>query len=181
VPVDVAAMGVDAYAGSGHKWLLGPKGTGLLYVRKDAAQRIWPVAWEDGTRLMNEAMGGCPLPQAIGLGAAVEDYERRGPAAEFARNVALRNWLWQLLGELEGVQRLGPPPGPQATALLGFRLPQGKLAAKLRSALLTRHRINIRAVDARQWNGLRASLHLYNDEHQVATLVAALAPLLAGG
>jgi selenocysteine lyase/cysteine desulfurase len=178
VPVDVVATGVDAYAGSGHKWLLGPKGTGLLYLRKDPAQRILPVAWEDGVRVMTEATGGCPLPQVIGLGAAIEDCERRGPATEFARNLGLRNQLWQMLGELKGVVPLGPPPGAQATALLGFRLPAGVDAAKLRSSLLARYRINIRAVDPAQWNGLRASLHLYNDEAQLDALVSALGTLL---
>ena len=180
VPVDVRALGVDAYAGSGHKWLLGPKGTGMLYVRKDPAQRIWPIAWEDGTRVMNEGTGGNPLPQIVGLGAAIEDHRRRGPEAEFARNLALRNRLWERLGELQGVQRLGPAPGPQATALLGFRLPPGLDAGKLRSSLLAREKINIRAVDVKQWNGLRASLHVYNDEHQVDRLVSALAAALAG-
>ena len=179
VPVDVVAMDVDAYAGSGHKWLLGPKGTGMLYVRKDAAQRIWPVAWEDGVRVMTEATGGAPLPQLIGLGAAIEDHEARGPAAELARNLALRNQLWEMLGELPGVEPVGPPPGPQASALLGFRLPTHVDAMKLRSSLLARYRINIRAVDAQQWHGLRASLHLYNDAAQLGVLVAALGTLLA--
>ena len=179
VPIDVQALGVDAYAASGHKWLLGPKGSGMLYVKKDPAQRIFPVAWEDKVQLNSEAMGGCPLPQAIGLGAAVEYYRQRGPAAEFARNVALRGKLWNLLGELKGITRLGPPPGPQATALLGFKLPDGVLAAKLRSSLLARYKINIRAVDAKQWNGLRASLHLYNDEAQLNALVEALRSLMA--
>jgi len=181
VPIDVMAMGVDAYAASGHKWLLGPKGTGMLYVRKDPAQRIFPVAWEDGPKVMAEAMGGCPLPQIAGLGAAIEDYQRRGPAAEFARNVALRNRLWEMLGELKGVTRLGPPPGAQATALLGFKLPDGIDAAKTRSSLLARNKINIRAVDVKQWNGLRASLHVYNDEGQLQSFVAALSTLLAAG
>lgn len=177
VPVDVQALGVDAYAGSGHKWLLGPKGTGMLYLRKDPAQRIFPVAWEDSTRIQSEAMGGCPLPAAIGLGAAVEDYQRRRPAEEFARNVALRNRLWERLGELPGVTRFGPPPGSQATALLGFGLPDGVDAARVRSELLARHRINIRAVDPRQWNGLRASMHVYNDEAQIEAFVRALRAL----
>jgi selenocysteine lyase/cysteine desulfurase len=45
--------------------------------------------------------------------------------------------------------------------------------------LLAKHRINIRAVDVKQWNGLRASLHVYNDEAQVHALVDALRAALA--
>jgi selenocysteine lyase/cysteine desulfurase len=148
-------------------------------VRKDPAQRILPVAWQDGPKVMNESTGGCPLPQMIGLGAAIEDYQRRGPAAELARNVALRDRLWERLGEVKGVVPVGPAPGPQATALLGFRLPDGVDAAKARSSLLAKHKINIRAVDVKQWNGLRASLHAYNDSDHVERLIAALASLLA--
>ncbi|MBV6457428.1 MAG: Isopenicillin N epimerase [Fimbriimonadaceae bacterium] len=33
IPVDVKQIGCDAYAAPGHKWLLGPKGTGFMYVR----------------------------------------------------------------------------------------------------------------------------------------------------
>ena len=44
--------------------------------------------------------------------------------------------------------------------------------------VLAQHGINIRAVDPRQWNGLRASLHVYNDDAQVERFVAALHGLL---
>ena len=41
-PVDLAAMGCDSYASSCHKWLMGPRGTGLLYVRDKWAAKLWP-------------------------------------------------------------------------------------------------------------------------------------------
>ena len=40
LPMNVHEIGCHAYATSGHKWLLGPKGTGLLYVREDALDLI---------------------------------------------------------------------------------------------------------------------------------------------
>ncbi|MEO8648121.1 MAG: aminotransferase class V-fold PLP-dependent enzyme, partial [Acidobacteriota bacterium] len=36
VKVNLNELGCHAYATSGHKWLMGPKGTGLLYISKDA-------------------------------------------------------------------------------------------------------------------------------------------------
>jgi selenocysteine lyase/cysteine desulfurase len=179
VPVDVAALGCDAFAGSGHKWLCGPKGTGLLYVRRDAAQRLSPVAWEDGHRLNNEAMGACALPLVIGLGAAVELLQQRSVEATLARNAALRDQLYDGLRTLPGVVPVGPPRG-SAIALLGIRLPEDVVAARLRSVLMTKYRIAIRAVDPKQWNGLRASLHVYNDAAHVDALVAALRCELPG-
>ena len=41
--VDVQYLGIDIYASSGHKWLLGPKETGFLYLRPAIQERIKPV------------------------------------------------------------------------------------------------------------------------------------------
>jgi L-cysteine/cystine lyase len=43
VPVDLHAMGIDAYAMAGQKWLCGPEATGLLYVRRDRFADIAPT------------------------------------------------------------------------------------------------------------------------------------------
>ncbi len=40
VPVDVHALGCDAYAGSGQKWLCGPDATGMLYVSPALRERL---------------------------------------------------------------------------------------------------------------------------------------------
>lgn len=42
-PVDVEAACIDALAADGHKWLLGPEGCAVLYVRKDRQDEIEPV------------------------------------------------------------------------------------------------------------------------------------------
>src|SRR5690349_6201220 len=41
-PLDVERMHIDALAADGHKWLLGPEGCGLLYVRRDRQDEIEP-------------------------------------------------------------------------------------------------------------------------------------------
>jgi L-cysteine/cystine lyase len=43
IPVAVEALGVDAYAMPGHKWLLGPEGMGSLWVRRDVADELTPA------------------------------------------------------------------------------------------------------------------------------------------
>ena len=46
-PLDVHATGVDFLAADGHKWLLGPEGAGLLFVRREHLDRLRPlgVGW----------------------------------------------------------------------------------------------------------------------------------------
>ena len=42
-PIDVHHCDIDALAADGHKWLLGPEGCGILYVRRDLQDEIEPV------------------------------------------------------------------------------------------------------------------------------------------
>jgi len=43
LPLDLAGSPVDFLAADGHKWLLGPEGAVLLYVRRDLVERLHPV------------------------------------------------------------------------------------------------------------------------------------------
>ena len=43
IRVDVKDLNCDAYAASPHKWLLAPKGTGILYIKRDVQPRIWKL------------------------------------------------------------------------------------------------------------------------------------------
>ena len=42
-PLDVEAMGIDALAADGHKWLLGPEGAGVFYVRPPLMDCLRPL------------------------------------------------------------------------------------------------------------------------------------------
>ena len=42
IPVDVHALGIDYYAASGQKWMCGPEGSGVLYVRPDRLDELEP-------------------------------------------------------------------------------------------------------------------------------------------
>jgi selenocysteine lyase/cysteine desulfurase len=83
VDVDVAALGIDAYAGSGQKWLCGPDGLGSLYTSPALRERLAvtgavgylnladPAAgldagfWEDGRRLDTGSLGPAPMAAAV--------------------------------------------------------------------------------------------------------------------
>ncbi len=41
-PVRIADLGCDFYAGSPHKWMFAPAGCGLLYMREEMSDRLWP-------------------------------------------------------------------------------------------------------------------------------------------
>jgi isopenicillin-N epimerase len=43
VPMSLSGIGCDFFAGSPHKWLFAPPGCGLLYVREEMLERLWPT------------------------------------------------------------------------------------------------------------------------------------------
>jgi cysteine desulfurase / selenocysteine lyase len=56
-PIDVRAAKIDALAADGHKWLLGPEGCGILYVRQELQEQIEPVefGWTNVARYADYA------------------------------------------------------------------------------------------------------------------------------
>jgi len=117
IPIDVGEMGIDLLAFTGHKGLLGPQGTGGLWVRE--GMEIEPV-WAGGTGGdsmpigMPDAMpdrleaGTLNGPGIAGLLAGVEWVMREGVDAIHARETALKLRLRSRLGEIEGSRVLSP-------------------------------------------------------------------------
>jgi isopenicillin-N epimerase len=76
--LDVRDIGCDMYSASPHKWLQAPKGSGFLYVREDAMDRLWNTiateGWDD-PKLKAERfqrIGSSNVPALWGLRAAIE-------------------------------------------------------------------------------------------------------------
>lgn len=179
ISVDVKALGCHAYAAPGHKWLMGPKGTGMLYLSPDAGDRIEPVQLEDGHRFNSNATGvGC-LPLAIGLGAAAEAMRTRGMASVEARTLALRNLAYEGLAHIPRLRLVSAAPGPMATALVAAYLPEDVDSRAFRDTLRTRHSVIIKMAEKRWFNGIRLSPHIFNDEADVDRALRAIRRELA--
>lgn len=175
IEVNVKAIGCDAYAAPGHKWLMAPKGTGFLYIRKEAAAQIQPVEWIERKTFVTGSAGVGSLPLIIGLGAAVEAAQRRGVAAIEAQNLHLRNRAYESLKRIDKVRVLSAPPGPLATALVAFRLPDAVDSTKFRGALGSKHRVILKQTEKRWGNGMRISPHVFNTEADIDVALKAIA------
>ena len=175
IEVDVKAIGCDAYAGPGHKWLMAPKGTGFLYINKGTASRIQPIEWEDGPRYVVGSAGIGALPLIVGLGAAIEAAQRRGIAPSEARNLRLRHRAYDGLKKISKVQVVSAPPGPLATALVAFRLPQAVESSAFRKAMQQKHNLILKQTEKRWFNGMRISPHVFNTETDIDNALKAIA------
>ena len=175
IAVDVKALGCHAYATSGHKWMLGPKGTGLLYLSAELGDRVDPIQLQAGRAAYSASSGVTSLPSVLGLGAAIDYVEAIGIGAIEAHNLRLRERVRAGLARLPRVMLVGAPDGPQATPLVSYRLPPAVEAHRLYQALLERHQVMVKVVPGNWFNGQRISTHLFNTEADVDALLEALA------
>jgi len=183
-PIDVRADGVDFLAADGHKWLLGPEGAGLLFVRQEHLPRLRPlmIGWNsvvqgsDYTRielnLRNEAAryegGSQNMVGFIGLGASLDLLMSLGvrphhsPVAE--QVLAITDYACQRLQEL-GATLLAPRDGDHRSGIVTFNLP-GQDANTIRRRLEAQ-KIIVRC----RAGGVRISPHGYATVEQVDRLI----------
>ncbi|HEY6037112.1 MAG TPA: aminotransferase class V-fold PLP-dependent enzyme [Kofleriaceae bacterium] len=174
IAVDVEQLGCDVYATSGHKWLLGPKGTGLLYLGDSLGDRLQVIALEDGRAVYSHSVGVCSIPSVHGLGAAIDYLTTLGIARVEAHNLALHRYAFDALSKLPRLHIVSARDGALASPLLTYALPAEVDAWALADKLHTAHRVEVKGVPREFLNGHRVSTHAFNDERDVDRLVAAL-------
>ena len=135
LPVDVAALGADFYAFSGHK-LGGPTGIGALYGRREVLEPLEPFF--GGSEIIREVWldratwndlpwrfepGTPPIAGAIGLGAAVDYMEGLGLEAVRRHDAELVAEALARLGEVEDLEVYGPRDTEVRAGVVSFNLP----------------------------------------------------------
>ncbi len=187
-PVNLQEIGCHAFATSGHKWLLGPKGTGLLYVRKDMLDTIeakWVGAYSnEGSFDMKTGefhfhpsaqryeYGTVNAPLFAGLGAAADFLLQIGIQNVWRRNLALTNKLKNGLQEV-GVDYLSPRYKGGLGSMMTFRVP-GVERAALQKFLAEKHKLRTRGIYEGGLDGVRISLHIYNSFAEIDQILAAV-------
>ena len=179
MPVDMRSLGCHAYASSGHKWLLGPKGTGFLYISDELSGALDALPLADGRAPGSNSSGIVNIAGLRAMGAAVDYVKALGPKRIAEHNLALRRELHAELSKLNQVHIPAPADGPLTSANLAFCLPGSVDLNAIRRNLVMKHKIYIRTVELSGFVGLRASLHVYNSSDDVRRLVEALREELA--
>lgn len=178
IPVDVKALGCHAYATTGHKWLNGPKGTGLLYLSDELGDAVDAMALQSGRQANSDATGISNIAGLHGLGAAIAYIQAIGVPRIEQHNLALCAELREGLSRFPQVTFATPATGPLVSQLLTFSL-AGVDMKKLRGTLAARYRIHVRVVEQGDYRGLRASPHLFNSSDDIQALLRALQQELA--
>lgn len=106
LPLNVETMNIDLLSLTAHK-SYGPKGIGVLYVRRKPPLGLKPL-FHGGGQELGLRSGTLPTHQIVGMGAAFEIGER-DRESDVARIAVLRDQLWQGLAAIGGVELNGHP------------------------------------------------------------------------
>jgi cysteine desulfurase/selenocysteine lyase len=195
VPIDVLEMQIDLLAFTGHKGLMGPQGTGGLYIRPGLEGKIQPLR-EGGTgsqsssdrqpqKMPDRFEGGTHnTPGLAGLGAGIRFVLDTGLGAIEAHEAALTEHLLDRLNSCPGVTVYGPPLGSPRVAVVSFTLegwPPLNLAHLLASAFGIATRSGVHCAPLiHQYLGtsttgtVRASIGFFNTADDIDVLCDAL-------
>lgn len=197
LPIDVRALGCDLLAAAARKHLRGPRGTALLYVRREFLPTLRPV-FLDAASAPWSGDGGVPRPDArvfetyetsvalrLGLGAAIALALDIGVDRIRARVAAVAGHLRDRLGRVPGVVLRDLGAG-ERSALVSFTI-EGLGASAARQRLAGEHAISVAAnglaytpydMTQRGLNEIvRAAVSYLTTEAEIDRLVAAVGSL----
>jgi selenocysteine lyase/cysteine desulfurase len=186
LPVNIGEIGVDFYAASGHKWLLGPRRTGIFYIKKNLLDanivkpcvvgaysnggydmpkrqlKLHPTAQRFEYATQNEAL-------FYGLEAAVDFINSIGIENIRDHNKHLSEMFYNGLSELSHVELLSPLQNKDRSAMIAFRI-KNKDNRKI-TIQLEKKGFRLRQLVELNPHAIRASFHVYNNDREVQRLL----------
>jgi len=182
-PIDLHAIGCDLYITNGHKWLFGPNGVGLLYVRREFIEQMeppvvgagtvdftLPVRWIEGARRF-ELAATRPAQVFAAMDAALDWLEGFGWPAIEDRQRKLTVWIKARLQEMpDRFKLISPLEWENSSALVTIQIPgkSGEDIAQFCGRMISEGRAFLRPVH--EFDSLRLSMAYYNTEAEYERL-----------
>jgi selenocysteine lyase/cysteine desulfurase len=197
IPIYPERLFVDLLAAPGHKGLLGPMGTGFLYVRPGL--ELEPL-WEGGTGTESESLkqpetwperfesGTCNAPGIAGLAEGIAEVQQLGFEAIASKEQRLVGILLEGLSQLAEIVLYGPKDRRLCTGTLAFNVQQLD-CAEVAHILDTAYSIAVRAglhcapaahrtIKTFPHGAVRISVGPYNTEEEIHTFLTAISEIL---
>ena len=179
--VNLRELGCDSYSASAHKWFVGPKEVGLLYIRQDRIADVWPnvVAPGWGSKVEPQVRGARKF-ESLGqrddaalaaVATAVDFHLAIVPARVEARVYELANALKGGLKEA-GAELVTPMDPALSAGVCVIRVPAGK-GEQVYQKLYAEH-----GIAGASTGGLRLCPHVYNTREHVERAVRGVKALL---
>lgn len=180
--LDLQDLDVDSFSGSAHKWFMGPKEVGLLYVKEQNIDRIWPnivaPGWGNSAdtvlegALKFESLGQRDDSALAGVGSAAQQHDLIGTKRTEERIVVLAQRLKEGIAEL-GHELITPMDPSLSFGVCITRAPSGR-GGEISNRLYEEHGIAGAAT-----GGIRLCPTIYNTTEHIDRAIAGIRALMA--
>ncbi|MCI0663936.1 MAG: aminotransferase class V-fold PLP-dependent enzyme [Acidobacteria bacterium] len=182
--VNLKEMGCDSYSSSAHKWLMGPKEAGIIYIRRERQGEVWPavvgVGWGDkvetsarGARKF-ETLGQRDDAAVSAMGTTVDFHHLIGPKRIEGRirelSAALKEGCRKIPGAM--LRTSDNPDLSAGVCVIGF---EGMNNQKIYDALYSKH-----GIAGAPTGGVRLCPHIYNTMEEIERTISALHQVVKG-
>ena len=178
----VPDLGCDYFGTSLHKFLCAPIGTGMLWIKADKIEKIWPLTCNDKPRSADirkfETLGTRSFPLEQGIGEAINFHNGIGPARKQARIGYLKNYWASRARTMTNVKLHTSLNLNYSCAICGVSI-DGMTPAALESALFDGYKIHTVGIVWENVRCVRVTPHVYTSLADLDKLVRALGEISA--
>lgn len=175
-------LNCDYYGASLHKWLGVPLGAGLLYVRKEKIQKVWPLIADNEKDIHNikrlNHTGTVPSATDLTISDAIDYYLMIGVKRKEERLRFLQQYWTSKVRGLSGIILNTPSDPKRACAIANVGI-VGMDPATMAKRLLEEHKIYTVAIDTANVRGCRVTPNLFTTVEELDALVLALKKMAA--
>ncbi|MCI0706520.1 MAG: aminotransferase class V-fold PLP-dependent enzyme [Ignavibacteriae bacterium] len=163
-------LGCDYYGTSLHKWLFAPKGTGLLYVKRDKIEKLWPLMAAEKKQATDirkyEEIGTHSAAIHLAIGEAILFHRGIGPKRKEARLRYLRDYWANKLKHLSNVRFNTSFDPTQSCGIANVEIVDIDPVA-MGSYLFSKHKIFVTPIVHEEFKGLRITPNVYTTLHEL--------------
>jgi selenocysteine lyase/cysteine desulfurase len=173
----------DYFGTSLHKWLCAPFGSGMLYIKRNKIQSVWPLlaAPEPNTDDIRkfEHLGTRSFAIEQAIGQAVDFHTLIGAQRKQDRLQYLKHYWTSRALEIPGV-RIGTSLKPDWGCAIGLLQIEGKEPLEIGSFLFDTRKVHTVAINWENIHGVRITPHVYTTTRDLDVLLDGILELAAG-
>lgn len=174
-------LNCDYYGASLHKWLAVPLGVGLLYIKKQHQEKIWPLLGEsESAKGMNRLnhFGTNPVHTYLALQFAIDFHNKIGAANKENRLRYLQQYWTKQVADIPNIILNTPIDNQRSCAIANVGI-KGMKPADMAKQLFDKYKIYTVAIDGAGVHGCRITPNVFTTLKELDNFVSALKEMAA--
>src|SRR5580704_4732900 len=173
----ISDLGCDYFGTSLHKFLSAPIGTGMMYVKSDKIEKIWPLTCNGTPQSADirkfETLGTRSFPLEQGIGEAINFHEGIGGKRKEERIRYLKNYWASRAQQISRVKLHTSLNASYSCAICGVSI-DGMTPSELENALFNQYKIHTVGIVWENISCVRVTPHVYTTLPDLDKLVRAI-------